>query len=266
MQIEGAADAAAAGADLRLRRLVVCFELEPVDIELLLVALMPDLDARFERLYGYLHDDVSRRRASIGLALELAGDARPCGCAPPARSTAAPLVDSGLVVVEDPERPFLTRSFRVPDRVAMHLLGDDHADPTLAPFLARRPSVPGGDPTALARAITAGATLCSSASAAVVLVARSQARRFAAGQNFCPRLDLRALSRDDVAALTLALREARLRAPVSSPGLSSGWPRRSARSATLPRQAGRRPHRGERRGIRAAPTVPLLVDLDAPSA
>ena len=33
---------------------------------------MPDLDARFELLYGYLHDDVTRRRASIGLALELA--------------------------------------------------------------------------------------------------------------------------------------------------------------------------------------------------
>ena len=33
----------------------------------------PDVDHRFERLYGYLHDDVTRRRASIGLALELAG-------------------------------------------------------------------------------------------------------------------------------------------------------------------------------------------------
>ena len=48
------------------------FVLEPVDTELLLVALMPDLDARFELLYAYLHDDVTRRRASIGLALELA--------------------------------------------------------------------------------------------------------------------------------------------------------------------------------------------------
>ena len=65
--------AEAAGADVRLRRLVRSFDLEPLDVELLLVALAPDLDPRFERLYGYLHDDVSRRRASIGLALELVG-------------------------------------------------------------------------------------------------------------------------------------------------------------------------------------------------
>ena len=49
------------------------FALDPLDVDLLLVALAPDLDARFERLYGYLHDDVTRRRASIGLALELVG-------------------------------------------------------------------------------------------------------------------------------------------------------------------------------------------------
>ena len=72
--VEAEADAAeAAGADVRLRRLVRSFELEPLDVELLLVALAPDLDPRFERLYGYLHDDVSRRRASVGLALELSG-------------------------------------------------------------------------------------------------------------------------------------------------------------------------------------------------
>jgi hypothetical protein len=53
------------------------FELSPLDVELLLVALAPDLEPRFERLYGYLHDDVSRRRASIGLALELCGRGRP---------------------------------------------------------------------------------------------------------------------------------------------------------------------------------------------
>ena len=37
------------------------------------IAAAPDLDARFEKAYGYLHDDVTRRRASIGLALELCG-------------------------------------------------------------------------------------------------------------------------------------------------------------------------------------------------
>jgi hypothetical protein len=156
------ADAAeAAGADLRLRRLARTFALDPLDVELLLVALAPDLDPRFERLYGYLHDDVSRRRASAGLALELTGGSELAG-AGPARSrlgSHGPLVDHGLLLVEDADRPFLTRSLRVPDRVAAHLLGDDAPDPLVAPFLGDAPDVRFGDVGALARALDAGVPL-----------------------------------------------------------------------------------------------------------
>ena len=99
------------------------FELDNMDVELLLVAAAPDLDSRFERFYGYLQDDVTRRRAGIELALKL------CGLSPlsaPARRRvlSGPLIEAGLLKVEDPERPFLTRSLRVPDRVTAHLLGD----------------------------------------------------------------------------------------------------------------------------------------------
>ena len=103
--------------------------LEPLDVELLLVALAPDLDPRFERLYGYLHDDVSRRRASVGLALELSGVGEGSGTGRARLGPLAPLVAGGLLVVEDGDRPFLTRALRVPDRVAAHLLGDDDARP-----------------------------------------------------------------------------------------------------------------------------------------
>jgi hypothetical protein len=100
------------------------------DLRLLMIAMVPDLDSRFERLYGYLNDDVTRRRASIGLALELAGASPSSAAARRALSPSGPLVDLGLVLVEDPERPFLTRSLRVPDRVVAHLLGD--SDPESA--------------------------------------------------------------------------------------------------------------------------------------
>ena len=49
-----------------LRRLADSFGLIAADLELLIIALAPDLDTRFERFYGYLHDDVTRRRASPG--------------------------------------------------------------------------------------------------------------------------------------------------------------------------------------------------------
>ena len=44
-----------------------------MDTEVLLIALAPDVDTRFEALYGYLNDDVSKRRASVRLGLELSG-------------------------------------------------------------------------------------------------------------------------------------------------------------------------------------------------
>src|ERR1700712_3670120 len=45
-----AAAAEAAGADVRLRRLARDAGLTALDVELLLIALVPDLDSRFERL------------------------------------------------------------------------------------------------------------------------------------------------------------------------------------------------------------------------
>jgi hypothetical protein len=155
--LEELADVAeAAGGELRLRRLAAAAGLTELDVDLLVVALVPDLDPRFERLYGYLNDDVTRRRASIGLALELAGVL--AGSAP-ARARllpGAPLVDTRLLHVEDADRPFLTRALRVPDRVTGHLLGDDTADPDLAPVLTRTAPYGGPEAQQLGAALRAG--------------------------------------------------------------------------------------------------------------
>ena len=130
--VEQEADAAELqGESISLRQLARAFELDPIEVELLLIAMAPDLDPRFERAYGYLHDDVTRRRASVGLALEL------CGVAPvsgPDRERLGPrsrLVRFGLVVIEDTDRPILTRSLRVPDVVTNHLLLGNSSDPVV---------------------------------------------------------------------------------------------------------------------------------------
>jgi hypothetical protein len=114
-----------------LDRLARSFGLADRDVEILLVAAAPDLDPRFERAYGYLHDDVTRRRASIGLALELCG-ASPLAWADRARlGPQSALVRLGLVLVEDGDRPILTRSLRVPDVVVNHLLTGSALDPVV---------------------------------------------------------------------------------------------------------------------------------------
>ncbi|SCK41861.1 ATPase family associated with various cellular activities (AAA) [Streptomyces sp. WMMB 714] len=144
----------------RLHVLAREFALSALDVDILLITLLPDLDERFEAFYGYLNDDVTRRRPSAGLALGL------CGM-PPADSAArarlhplSPLRAGGLLLVEEPERPFLARALRVPDRVTAHLLGDNTPDPRITDLLVPRPDIPGvGDPAPLARALGGGVRL-----------------------------------------------------------------------------------------------------------
>lgn len=144
----------------RLTALAADFGLTPLDTEILLIALVPDLDDRFEALYGYLNDDVTRRRPSIGLALGLCGLPAADAVARGRLAAGAPLRDGGLLLAEDLDRPFLSRALRVPDRVTAHLLGDDTTDPRLADVTAPWHAVGGvGDPAPLARVLAEGVPL-----------------------------------------------------------------------------------------------------------
>ncbi|MFJ2092647.1 ATP-binding protein [Streptomyces sp. NPDC087901] len=144
----------------RLTSLQADFGLTGLDIEILLIALVPDLDDRFEAFYGYLNDDVTRRRPSIGLALGLCGLSPADAVARGRLAARAPLRHAGLLLAEDLDRPFLSRALRVPDRVTAHLLGDDTRDPRLADLLAPWHAVAGvGDPAPLARVLAEGLPL-----------------------------------------------------------------------------------------------------------
>jgi len=130
------------GGRIALRQVARRAGLDGFDVWLLLVALAPDLDPRFERVYGYLNDDVTRWRPSVALALELAGGSV---WSPEARrrlGSHGRLVREGLVVLEGPGRPQLSRVLEVPERVCAHLLGAGRIDPGLEGLL--RPSGPPG--------------------------------------------------------------------------------------------------------------------------
>ncbi|WP_253915958.1 ATP-binding protein [Streptomyces sp. NRRL S-31] len=133
------------------------FGLSSLDLDLLLVALAPDLDARFERLYGYLNDDLTRRRPTVGLALELCG----LGGAASARfrlTPGAPLLAGGLLEVTEPDRPPLSRVLVVPDRVTAHLLGDTRPDARLAGVLDEVPEDPTAEAAEVRRTAAAAGT------------------------------------------------------------------------------------------------------------
>ncbi|TDT17031.1 SpoVK/Ycf46/Vps4 family AAA+-type ATPase [Ilumatobacter fluminis] len=131
--------------------------LDRLDIDLLMVALAPDLDSRFEQWFGFLHDDVTRRRASAGLALQLAGLSP---TVPGHRRRLTPhgrLADRGLIELGSNDRPFASRELSVPDSVMLGLLGDD--EPVLPIRQVEHGHVRNGWVDALASSLRRGAVL-----------------------------------------------------------------------------------------------------------
>ena len=151
-----AAEAVADGDDVRLARLSETFGLDELDEEILLIALAPAIDVRFETLYAYLNEDVTRRGATVGLALAL------CGASPldaDARARFAPDAALGLGLVEftGEHRALIHRGLDVPERVVAFLLGDDAPDPAVEAVMLSAPPVDGPAAERIARAVSGGA-------------------------------------------------------------------------------------------------------------
>jgi SpoVK/Ycf46/Vps4 family AAA+-type ATPase len=125
--------------DSRIAWLKEAFGLSSFDIDVIIVALAPELDLRYERLYAYLQDNVARRMPSMDLALNLlcatAGEKieRRAHFAPD-----SPLVRNRLIqLIPDPHhlQPTLLSHFiRLDDQIANLLLYQDGLDSRLAPF------------------------------------------------------------------------------------------------------------------------------------
>jgi hypothetical protein len=118
----------AAGRPLALPRLCELCGLGPAEATLVLLALAPELDTRYETIFAYLQDDLTRKRLGVSLALCLLADGFADRVA--ARrllADSAPLLRLRLVeLAEDPydRRPTLLRRFlRLDDSVLRFLLG-----------------------------------------------------------------------------------------------------------------------------------------------
>jgi hypothetical protein len=66
----------------RLEILAATFGLDRFDLDTLLICLAPSLDLRYERLYAFLQDDVTRKRPTINLILDLLSDGQPASRLP----------------------------------------------------------------------------------------------------------------------------------------------------------------------------------------
>ena len=61
----------AQGQSLRLPALASTFELDPFELDVLVLSLAPSFDLRYEWLYGYLQDDVMTKLPNVNLVLNL---------------------------------------------------------------------------------------------------------------------------------------------------------------------------------------------------
>jgi len=115
------------------------YELDDFDANLVLIALAPEIDLRYERVYAFLQDDVTRRRPTAELALSLLAPTYQGRLAGRARLAAdAPLIAAGLVrLVADPgqvEPPLLAHYLKVDDQLVGFALGQRGMDDRLARY------------------------------------------------------------------------------------------------------------------------------------
>ena len=136
---EHTAESLSNGIPLRLVALAALFGLSAVDLDIVLLCLAPELDRGYERLYAYLHNDVTRRQPTVDLALSLlCPDLDSKVAARTQLSPAAPL--RRFLLVELGEEPsqravsLLDTTVRLEPRVAGFLLGDDSVDARLQPY------------------------------------------------------------------------------------------------------------------------------------
>ncbi len=121
------------GTKLRLHELQAAFGLTRFDVECLLICLAAELDLRYERLYAYLQDDVTKTRPTMDLVLNLL-------CATFAEKLQqrerfapnAPLVARQILLLSDdssqPGSTLLAKKLRVDERITRYLLDSDEID------------------------------------------------------------------------------------------------------------------------------------------
>jgi ATP-dependent 26S proteasome regulatory subunit len=145
---ERARESSRRGVLLPLTELARCFALTRVDLDAILICLALDLDTRYERLYAYLQDDVTRKRPSVDLILSLL-------CSDFAEkirervrfAPESPLLAHHFVVISDEQSPSRSplsyRTVQLDDRIASYLLRHDVVDARLADTV--RPQRGGSD-------------------------------------------------------------------------------------------------------------------------
>jgi AAA+ superfamily predicted ATPase len=128
------------GVFLGLPGLATRFELSPLERHAVVVCLAPELDQKYDTLYAYLQQDITRKRPSADLVLDLAcTSGRERWQARPTLSDHGALFRAEILeTMDDPRSPSgssgLARFIKLNDRILRFLLGNHDQDARLDGF------------------------------------------------------------------------------------------------------------------------------------
>ncbi len=126
-----------AGKELRLNTLSELFHLSPFEVDVLLLCLLSELDLRYEKVYSYMQNDVTRKRPTVDLAIKLlCSSIEEKFGAREYFSSTAPLIKNHLIYVigDGQELPLLSKSIKIDERIISFLMGTDGIDRRIENF------------------------------------------------------------------------------------------------------------------------------------
>jgi AAA+ superfamily predicted ATPase len=134
--------------DANPARLKNAFQLSDFEMNALLVCLAPELDLRYQRLYAYLQDDVSKKRPTVNLVLDLLCSSAASKFMRRIHFEAdGALIRQGLIrLVPDRHQvdpPFLEHFLKPDEQVVRYFLGQQCMDRRLAEFCRLLPPAAG---------------------------------------------------------------------------------------------------------------------------
>src|SRR5260221_267331 len=204
------------GNDLPWKRMVKEFNLSLFEQDVLLLALAPEIDLKYETLYAYLNNDVTRKWPTCDMALRLyPTDVSQKISLRKYLLPEATLFNDGLLQPIQPpsERPsWLASGFSLTAAVSHYVLGFPFRDLRLIPFVQHRIPTAGWDELPLSANLRAtlrqvphlfGHTLAGRRSPMLILEGRYGTGRSLAAEAICKELSV-ALFRVDLEAICLS--------------------------------------------------------------
>jgi SpoVK/Ycf46/Vps4 family AAA+-type ATPase len=123
---------------LRLFDLEKSFDLSKFGIDCILMCMLPEIDLRFQKLFGYIQDDVTKKYPGVDLLIRTSAE----NSDNPLKlrgvfASESPLLTYRLLIIEEDRNhsiPLLARLVRIDERILNYLLEVEEIDKNIRPF------------------------------------------------------------------------------------------------------------------------------------